>query len=107
MKFLIREAIALIAAAVIGLCAVVGCLAYKCDSYKEHEPDNASFTGVMGKTSAELENYAHFSLVDTNYEPAVFSKIIRPILLPFCRAENTTAFQNTTRFSSRFFFSTV
>ena len=72
MKFLIREAVALIAAAVIGLCAVVGCLAYKCDSYKEREPDNASFTGVMGKTSAEFENYAHFSLVDTNYEPAVF-----------------------------------
>ena len=70
MKFLIREAIALIAAAVIGLCAVVGCLAYKCDSYKEYEPDNSAFTGVMAKNSADFESYAHYSLVDVDYDPA-------------------------------------
>lgn len=71
-KILVREAISVVSALIIGVIAVFGFMFTKSDSYADFGRSVVSFKEVMSNGSAEFSEYAHYSLVDTSYEPAEY-----------------------------------
>ncbi len=71
-KILIKEAVSAVSALIIGIIAVFGFMFTKSDSYADFGRDSVSFKSVMSNGSAEFSEYAHYSLVDTSYEPAEY-----------------------------------
>ncbi|MCQ2471433.1 MAG: hypothetical protein MJ147_05285 [Clostridia bacterium] len=74
MKFVIKELIALVSALVLGLCTIAGCLVYNCNAYKTKTAPDVSFTDICAAESPDFSYYAHFSDVDTSYDPVIYLK---------------------------------